>query len=169
MVGVVAATVFVMAAAPQTKGTKVRIGGYDSRVIAVVGAQSAGWGAEMRKKMQEKHDAEKAGDLVKVKELEAWGERMQQNAHLKAFGTAPVTEIMEKIKDKLPKIAAEANVCVIVSKWQIDFKADNAETVDLTEKIAGLVDPNQKNLKNIVEEMGKHKPASEEEILSHKD
>ena len=48
-------------------------------------------------------------------EPEVWARRKQ--SHRQGFSTAPVDEILEHIKDDLPKIAKKAGVGSIISKW----------------------------------------------------
>ena len=146
----------------------LRVGVYDSRCVAVACMPTAWYNEPVKEKMKEMEKAKAAGDEKKIKELEAWGESRQQKAHLQGFGTAPVTELLEPVKGRLAEVARQAGVDIIVSTWQIDYQASDAELVDVTDAIVALYEPSEKTLKT-VEALKKHKPMSEEEILKIKD
>jgi len=146
----------------------LRVGVYDSRCIAAACLRSEWWNKQLQEKMKERDKAKAAGDTQKVKELEEWGQSSQAKAHLQGFGTAPVKNLLEQVKDKLPQVAQQAGVDIIVSKWQIDYQAKDAEVVDMTDAIVALYKPSEETLK-IIEEMKKQQPISEEELLKMKD
>ncbi len=144
----------------------IRVGTYDSRAIAVAYVHS-GWGNERYEaKKKEMDKAKAAGDTEKIAELKAWGKAQQHKKHLQGFSTAPVHEYLEKVKKDLPKVAKSANVDVIVSKWEFDYRSKKAKTVDVTDAIVKLYNPGEKTLKTI-EELRKHKPVTEEDMLKH--
>lgn len=140
----------------------LRVGVYDSRAIAVAYYQSEHWNKILKAKFQEMEEAKAKGDEKKIKELEAWGSGHQQKAHLQGFGTASVHSCLDVIRDKLPDIARQAGVDVIVSKWDLDYRAPEAEAVDITDQLIVPFGPNQRVL-NIVRDMKDKAPLSEEE------
>jgi hypothetical protein len=146
----------------------LRVGVYDSRAVAIASVPTEWYNKPIKEKMKEMEKAKAAGDEQKIKELMAWGESRQQKAHLMGFGTAPVAELLEPVKDKLPDVARQAGVDIIISKWQIDYQASDAELVDVTDAMVALYEPSEKTLKT-VEALKKHKPLTEEEILKIKD
>ena len=73
--------------------------------------------------------------------LDALGPAMQKRLHEQGFGTAPVDDIIARIEDKLPDIAKEAGVDVIVSKWTLTYRSPAAKFVDVTGLIAAEFDP----------------------------
>jgi hypothetical protein len=146
----------------------LRVGVYDSRAIAVACLRSEWWNKQIQEKMKERDKAKAAGDTQKVKELEEWGQSSQTKAHLQGFGTAPVQTLLEPVKDKLPQVAQQTGVDIIVSKWQIDYQPKDAQFVDVTDAMVALYNPNERALKSI-ESMKKIKPLSEEEVLNIKD
>jgi hypothetical protein len=144
----------------------IRVGTYDSRAIAVAFVHSR-WGNERYEaKKKEMDKAKAAGDTEKIAELKAWGKAQQHKKHLQGFSTAPVHEYLEKVKKDLPKVAKTANVDVIVSKWEFDYQRKKIKTVDVTDAIVKLYDPSEKTLKTI-EQLRKHKPVTEEDLLKH--
>jgi hypothetical protein len=159
----------VLSGAQATKPVKpLRVGVYDSRSIAMACLRSQWWNDLMQEKMKELDKAKAAGDEKKIKELNEWGESNQAKAHLQGFGTAPVKNLLERIKDQLPGVAQQAGVDIIVSKWQIDYQVKDAELVDVTDAIVALYKPSEETLK-ILEEVKKQPPVSEEELSNMKD
>ncbi|OFY68322.1 MAG: hypothetical protein A2Y71_13295 [Bacteroidetes bacterium RBG_13_42_15] len=118
--------------------TRLRIGTYDSRTIAVTYTRSD----EFMKKMQEMNSklaaAKSSGDKINVFGLEKSISKSQDILQKQVFSTYPVTEILDKVKDKIPEIAAKANVSCIVNKWAVDHMGNNVEVIDLTIELASL-------------------------------
>lgn len=141
----------------------LRVGVYDSRGIAIAYGNSAYWEAILKEKQAALEQAKKDGDTEKVKEIEAWGPAQQVQAHLKAFGTAPVHDYLEPVKDRIPEVARAAGVDVVVSKWELDYIAADAETVDVTMQLAKLFDPREK-VYQWIEQMKDKEPISHEEL-----
>lgn len=163
----ISCSIFVHA---QPAGSKkrelLRVGVYDSRAIAVAYTNSDYWSGILKAKHKELEEAKAKGDERKIKELEAWGPAQQQKAHLRAFGTAPVGDCLKSIEEQMAQVAAAVGVDMIVSKWQIDYRGDDVQFVDLTDELAGLFKPNARALKSI-ESLKKVDPISEDEILRH--
>ncbi len=144
---------------PKSDGPEIRVGIYDSRAVVAAYVHSGQFDKIMKAKMAEMKKARAAGDTKKIKELDEWGHAQQAKVHRQGFGTAPVDDILEHIKDSLPKIAEDANVIALVSKW--DKKTlkhyKSAELIDVTDLIAAQFNPDEKVLKTI-EQLKKEKP-----------
>jgi hypothetical protein len=138
---------------------KERVGVYDSRAVAIAYVRSEQFDRIMKAKMAEMEEAKTTGDTQKIEELEAWGSDHQAKVHRQGFGSAPVDNILEQIKDELAEITKEANVTVLVSKWDKKTlkKYKCAELIDVTDMIAALFCPDEKTLKTI-EQMKEKKP-----------
>ncbi len=95
--------------------------------------------------------AKAAGDEELVAKLAALGPAMQKRIHSQGFGTAPVDDIIARIEDKLPGIAEEAGVDVIVSKWTLAYRSPAARFVDVTDLLAAEFDPDEETWKGIRE------------------
>ena len=121
------------------------VGTYDSRCIAVAFKRSSLHNMDEQLKAYDKAKAD--GDTKKVAELERWGETQQRKAHFQAFGQYPVHDILDRVKDKLPTVAEQAGVGVIVCRT--DYTAQNMKTVDITDELVALFDPDEKTLKTI--------------------
>jgi Skp family chaperone for outer membrane proteins len=139
------------------KGTKTRIGTFDSRAVAL-----AFWHSDEGKKQidgifEEHKKAKAAKDEKRVKQLAIEGPGLQVRMHQQVFSTGSVTDIVEKIKAKLPQIAKDAGVSLIIPKWQIAYRDPSVEYVDVTPQLVKLFNPADKTLKAI-EELRKQEP-----------
>ncbi len=148
-VGVSILAVCAMFLALQSTPTKVRVGTFDSRAIAVAYARSALFDTVLRdfKDKYEKAKAEKNEAVTKQMEAEVIAR--QQLLHLQGFSIASVAEILEKIKDELPKAAQEVGVDIIVSKWEVAYKNPSIEIVDVTSHLVKFFNPDGRTLKTI--------------------
>ena len=147
---------------------KVRIGVFDSRAVAVAYAHSK-FLQEQYQELKSKLDrAEAAGDKAKAEQIKAEGKAEQERLHQQGFGTASVKKYLDLVKDKIPAVAKDARVELIVSKWEVTYQAPAVEAVDVTDDLVKLFDPNERVLK-IVAELKKHPPLDEEEIRKIKD
>ncbi len=137
---------------------KTRIGVYDSRAVAVAYGAS-----EMRKTNktpadqaiakaeEERAKAKEAGDDKRLNQLRAKLLEMRQQGARAAFGTAPVDDILELIKDRLPKLQRQAKVTDLVSKWDSDtlYKHKSAELVDVTLLLVAEFAPRPRTLQSV--------------------
>ena len=154
--------------AVQPTPTKVRVETFDSRAIAIAYVRSALFAPVMQgwKDKYEKAKAEKNEKVIK--ELEAEGATGQQLLHLQGFSIGSVADILEKVKDNLPKAAQEAGVDIIVSKWEVAYKNPSIEIVDVTSHLVKLFNPPEQTLK-IIEGLSKQPPMSLLEALQIKE
>lgn len=138
---------------------KVRVGIYDSRVVAIAYAHSDWNNQRLKSKKAEMEKAKAEGDTEKIEELQTWGLAQQAKLHKQGFGTTPVDDILEYIKDNLPQIAEDANVVALVSKWDKNSLKSykSAELIDVTDLMAAQFNPDEKVLKTI-EEIKSKKP-----------
>jgi hypothetical protein len=88
--------------------------------------------------------------------------------HEQVFSTGRVDDILKKIEDRLPEIAKEAGVDLIVSKWDLAYRAPGAEVVDVTEALIKLYQPDEKTRK-ILADMARKPPIPLEELKKIKD
>ncbi|MHC4122567.1 MAG: OmpH family outer membrane protein [Planctomycetota bacterium] len=149
----------------ETGQTKVRVGVFDSRAVAIAYAHSE-WN-EVDSKMAELQKARAAGDTKKIKELEAWGPAQQARLHKQGFGTASVSNLLKHIKDDIPKIAKETGVDIIVSKWDIVYQNPSVKLIDITNEIVKPFKPSGKTLKSI-RGIQTHPPVSAEVLETMK-
>ncbi len=148
-VGACIAVACILLLALQSSPQKVRIGTYDSRAIALAYARSAKY-APVIKELKEKYAQAQAEKNEKLaKELENEGVTGHQLMQLQAFSIASVADIMEKVKESVPKVAKEAGVDIILSKWELAYSSSSAEIVDVTPHLVRLFNPDKQTLELI--------------------
>jgi len=147
----------------KTDKARLRVGVYDSRAIPMAYTHSQYNAHFMQKKSEEKKEAEAKGDVKKTQKLEEQMQKHALKAHKQVFSTTPVGNLLELVKKKLPEVAKQAGVDVIVSKWQIDYLASDAEVVDVTLDMAKMFEPKPGTLEAI-QELMKKEPLAEEEV-----
>jgi Skp family chaperone for outer membrane proteins len=152
----------------QPTPTKVRVGTFDSRAVGIAYARSAMLAPVMKawKDKYEKAKAEKNEEIIK--QCEAWGPTYHKLQMLQVFSLASVVDILEKVKDNLPKVAQEAGVDIIVSKWEVAYKNPSIEIVDVTSYLVKIFNPDEPTLK-IIEELSKQPPMPLLEALLSKE
>lgn len=140
---------------------KVRIGIYDSRSLAIAYAGSAPLNQWLRRLRAEHDKAKAAGNQTRAAQLEAEGAAGQRLLHMQGFSTAPVTNILEQIKDKLPAIQEQAGVSVLVSKWDTAALARyrGSNSIDVTTALVDALNPSELQRKRALE-IQNHKPIS---------
>jgi hypothetical protein len=152
----------------QTQPTKVRIGVYDSRAVAVAYGNSSEW-RESIKSVQEEHAKAKAAkDDKKMKAIESQMKLRQLRAHEQGFSTGSVADIMAKVKSSLPGVASKAGVQAIVSKWELNYQAPEVEVVDVTDELMALFHVSDKG-KEWAKQIQTKPPVPMEEITENLD
>ncbi len=154
--------------AAQTSGATVRVGTFDSRALALAYYRSEPFNAQIQKLKAEHEKAKAAGNEQRAKELSAEGQAQQELGHKQGFGTWPVDNILETIKRQIPEIARQANVDVIVSKWNIVYQRPGVEFVDVTDLMVKPFNPDEATLK-IIKEIQKQDPIPLEELKNPED
>lgn len=137
-----AGPVLAPAAEPEA-GRKLIVGVFDSRAIVVAFAHSAMFREVDRGLREAYRTAQESGDAERAKELEAKGLSLQDRFHRQGFSTAPVDDILDRVRGRLPGVAEAAGVDLIVSKWRIAWSASDATFVDVTDRLVELFDPEE--------------------------
>jgi Skp family chaperone for outer membrane proteins len=145
MFGVLAACLMLLASYPAKE--TLRVGTFDSRAIATAYGNSEMFKQILSSMFEKYNQAKKEGNEKLIKELEALGPASQQVMHQQGFSIACVADILEKVEAELPKVAQEAGVDIIVSKWEVMFKNPSIETVDITSHLVKLFNPSERGLK----------------------
>lgn len=146
--------------------TLLRVGVYDSRAVTIAYSASKHNDNIMVAKSKAKKKAEQAGDLEKAETIDRWMFHFSVKRHSQGFATAPVGDLLKCIEKQLPKIANDTSVDMIVSKWQPDYLAKDAEVIDITPQIVAAYKPSEKTLATI-KRMSEIKPITEADILEH--
>jgi hypothetical protein len=140
--------------------TGVRVGVYNSRAVAMSYYRSEQFNAQLSALFAKLEKAKEDGDKKTVEELESLGPALQELLHKQGFGDWPVSNIVKLISDKLPEIAKQADVGVIINKWAITFQEPAVELVDVTHLLVNLFNPSEETMK-IVTEIMKTNPVPE--------
>jgi len=161
--------------------SNVRVGTFDSRALAHAYYRSDMFHSHINDLQAEYEKAKAAGDEKRVKELEAessnptwpglgWPPSLAQQEllHKQGFSTWPVDNILEEMKGKIPEIAEQAKVDIIVSKWNIVYQRSGVELVNVTDLMVEPFDPDEETLK-IVKDLQELEPVSLEELKDHHD
>jgi hypothetical protein len=131
----------------------VVVGTFDSRAVAVAYIRSEPMTEYLRAQMQDLEQvlerARTRGDRELVAEVEELGPTMQRRFHEQGFGAAPVDDILAHIEDRLPNLAREAGVDVIVSKWSLAYTGSSARLVDVTDLLVAQFDPSDETLRSV--------------------
>lgn len=145
----------------------VRVGVFESRAVAIAWVRSEAFKTNIQEKTGEAKRAREAGNEARAKEIESEMLALQSEVHKQGFGAWPVKNILAQIEDELPVIASEAQVDVIVSRWDLAYVAAGAEFVDVTDPMVQAFSPDEATLKVIREIKGKP-PVPIQEIEKHK-
>ena len=162
--GALLVTTAVGAQAP----TRLRVGTFDSRLVALAYYRSPATKEWMQALRADINKAKVANDEKRVKELEAQGPARQSLMHLQVFSNGSISNVTAVIADRLPAIAAAAGVSAVVSKWEIPYSETTVEQVDVTAQIAALFNPDDAT-KKIMEGMKSQKPMRFDATLAIKD
>ncbi len=151
-----------------SESTPVRIGTFDSRAIATAYYNSVEFRAGLQEKVhrleRDLEAARAAGDSAQVEKMEAYMPAFQQIMHHQGFGVGSVRGIMQTLEDQLPKIARDAGVSMIVSKWEVAHAIPAVELVDLTPQLVALFEPSDQVLQWIASLKGQD-PVPVDELL----
>ncbi|RIK88316.1 MAG: hypothetical protein DCC67_00695 [Planctomycetota bacterium] len=151
------------AAAP----SKVRVGVYDSRSVALAFGRSQKSKAVVDQLLAEAQQAEKAGDLARLEVLKKKGSARQNLRHMQVFGNAPIHDMLPHLQPALAEQARAANLDLIVRDVDIAFQAASVEVVDITQGLVDACQPTEETLE-IIRQMKQHPPLPLEEFpLEH--
>jgi hypothetical protein len=117
----------------------LRVGTFDSRAVALAYYRSPDGLDRMKPEWDRQlRDAEAAGDSARVKELKLFMPSFQHLLHQQVFSTGSICNVLREIEDDLPGIAAEADVDLIVSRWELPYTAADVELIDVTPNLVAL-------------------------------
>jgi hypothetical protein len=145
---------------PPALPASVRLGVYDSRIVAYAWFLSDAHMAQLKEQTAAARAAKQAGDETTFKADSAALRAEQDQIHRELFSTAPPTEALVAIKARLPEIEQAAGVSNLVSQWDEPTinHFPHAEKVDLTDDLVrAFITPTEKQLKMIAS-LKKSKP-----------
>lgn len=115
----------------------VRIGVYDSRGVAYACFASESYQGKLKERMAAARAARQSGDTNRLNELSGALRAGQAAIDREIFSTAPATEALAAIKERMPEIEKQAGVTALVSKWdEAALKQyPQSEKVDVTDRL----------------------------------
>lgn len=133
----------------QQETSKLRIGTFDSRCVAVAYGRSAEFMkmSDSIGTVYSKAQADSNKELIA--EIEQFKPTMQVLLHQQVFSNGSINNILAKIKDKFPAIAKENNFKMILSKWEIPFADETFEFLDITDQLVAIFSPDEQTKKVI--------------------
>jgi hypothetical protein len=153
----------VGAQSTRTEPQPIRVGTFDSRAIAVAYAHSPQLEAWMKPLVAARDAAKAAGDLERVRKLEAEGAAHQKKLHEQGFSTGSVSDLLALIAADLPAIADGAGVDLVVSRFDVAWQRQGVETVDVTDRLIEPFHPSEKTRK-MIEQVREQEPVPLGEI-----
>ncbi|MAG55241.1 MAG: hypothetical protein CMJ83_03020 [Planctomycetes bacterium] len=146
--------------------TPTAIGTFDSRAIAAAYYRSEVFGKHLSGLRAELAKAKADGDSKREKELGEQGPAIQALAHRQTFCTEPVTDILEHAAHALPAIAKQAGVTLIVSRWDVAYGDASASSIDVTDLLVQVFEPDDATLK-VISELAKQDPLPLSAVQNH--
>lgn len=144
---------------------QMKVGTFDSRAVAIAYAQSPAFGEQMKQTRADFEKARSEKNESLSKQLAERGMTQQRLLHLQGFSTCSVSEILALFPDAVAAVAKERGVDLIVSQYEVQFKAGTVETVDITETLVTKINNSQRVL-GMLSEMKKQKPLGLMEALA---
>ena len=153
------------AAAQESPDESLRIGTFDSRAVALAYYRSPGVLGEMMGDMKTRHkEALAAGDTTKAEELELKGKSLQHLMHQQVFSTGSICNLLPKFEAKLDRVAADAGLIAIVSKWELPYATPGLQIVDVTDEVVALFEPDEE-VTTMLAQMREQDPVPLEDML----
>jgi hypothetical protein len=143
--------------------SKVRVGTFDSRALAIAYYRTESFASHMQGLIAEHKKADDSGEKERVKKLEDELNATQELIHKQGFSTWPVDNILITIEEKIPELAKQLEVDLIISKWDICYQRSGIELIDVTLDMVKLINTNEQILK-MIEDLIKQPPLSLEEF-----
>jgi hypothetical protein len=119
-----------------------RVGTYDGRAVVIAYANGPRFAEQMRKLRDAHNVAEDAGDKARMAALEAQAEEQQRRFHRQAFDGDDIEDVLAVVSEHLAAIRDAAGVARL-EKVNLQ-RPDGVVTVDVTERLVALFEPNEK-------------------------
>jgi hypothetical protein len=144
--------------------TKLRIGTYDSRAVAIAYVKSPLFKNAMGTLMSEMKTAKEKNDTKAIARLEREGQLRQAMLHEQGFGTGSVRAMAEAVRDRITALAKSEKLNIVLSKWELVYNDADAEIIDITEKVVDFFAPDEK-MKSMTKEIMKQEPVNEAYLI----
>lgn len=136
---------------------RTRIGVYDSRAVALAYYNAPEFQKETQLLRSDLDAAKASNNQARVRDLEFRGPAMQNLLHYQVFSNASIPNVLEKLTATLPTVAAEAGVAMIVSKWDVAFRTEDIEYVDVTDRLVQPFNPSAR-IQRMIADLKTQKP-----------
>jgi hypothetical protein len=145
--------------AAETNTLTARVGIYDSRAVAYAHFSSAENLQKINQLTQAALAARAAGQTNRLQAIAATLRQEQDEIHREIYSTAPATDAMASLKNRIPEIEKQARVGALISKWDDAAlkRFPNAVQVDLTGRLVSEFNPTEAQLK-VISGVEKSKP-----------
>lgn len=120
------------------EGSKVKIGVYDSRVVAYTFSLTNDFTDSINVLTAKRDSAQKRGDRAMTFVLDKTLNSLKGVYYRKIFSTYPVDDILSTLTDAVKQISEKAGVSALVSKWEMPYVAENIQLIDLTKELSLL-------------------------------
>lgn len=114
----------------------LKVGTFDSRCVAFAYGKTDAFMKHVGELKREYAEAKADGDTDRMAELEAAGKGLQHEMHLMVFCGAPIPDVLDRVRDRIPEAAAAAGVDLIVEG--VLFEGPGVEVVDVSAEMAAL-------------------------------
>lgn len=145
---------------PLISSAQMRVGVFDSRVIALAHFRSAGFEGPMKELSARMKAAKEKDDKAEIARLQRQAQLHQAHMHDVVFGNASVNDFFPELKERFESAATEEKLSIIVSKWEMPFKSPDVTLVDITDKLVEYYRPDE-NLRRMLDEVGKTEPVKD--------
>lgn len=103
--------------AAQAAAANVRVGTYDSRLVAFAAFWSDDYQTRLKALKDEARSAKARGDTTRYQAIVKEITTGQSALHLQVFSTAPIDDVLAGLRERLPAIRQELGVDRLVSQW----------------------------------------------------
>lgn len=148
-----AALTTMIPSAPTCAQQNIRIGTFDSRVVALIIFRSPETMEMMKDLHTRRSAADENKDTKEVARLEREGQLRQAMMHELVFGNGSVNDMIDLLKQPVAEIAKKEHLAAVVSKWELYFQSPDIEYVDITMQLAESLKVDAKTKKMIPEVM----------------
>ena len=145
--------------------TKILIGIYDSRAVAIAYGNSSEGKAKINELWAGLKNAKSTKNDSLIRRLKVRGVAYQTLAHLCAFSYGSVVEILEKHKAEVDSIEKSTHVQALVSRYELLQNTGTIETVDITNNLVQLFNPSEQ-VRQWIGEAAKQAPLPMVDVLS---
>lgn len=135
-----------------------RVGTYDSRLLALAYYRSAHGMRAFNALEEQLATARATADHERTRELEAKAVSLQNLSHQQVFGTLSIPNVLKAVAGDLETVARDAQVALLVSRWDVQFSDAQVKLVDLTPQLLELFEVD-KATRHMLDEFSREDPA----------